>query len=227
MNWPSVSADARVIAVVPALNETRTVAEVVRVLKGVKSIAEVIVVDDGSSDLTAAEAHGAGADRVVKLETNIGKGGALKRGVDAAEAEILFFCDADFIGLTPDHVERLIEPVKAGRLAMCTGLRDRGPFLTSIIRRLPLLSGERALRREIIDGVPERFLRGFRVELALNWFCRVNRLPYGPIPTLGVGQLRKMQKAGVTRGLIGYLTMSWQLADAFLTLRLARNEFLK
>ena len=68
----------KVAAVIPAYNEERTVASVVRAVREAPSISEVIVVDDGSTDRTAQVARQAGA-RVVHLETNVGKGGAMKR----------------------------------------------------------------------------------------------------------------------------------------------------
>jgi hypothetical protein len=148
-------------------------------------------------------------------------------GAAATRAEILFLCDADFVGLGPEHVERILAPVAEGRLMMCTGLRDRGPLLTRLIAHLPLLSGERALRRGVLDGIPRRFLQGFRLEMALNWYCRANRLPYGSVPTLGVGQVRKIEKVGLLRGLAGYAVMIWEVAEAMVRVRFAKQEFLK
>lgn len=228
MNSRSAAAERRrVAAVVPAFNEEKTIAAVVRALKQAPSIEEVIVVSDGSSDRTAEEAERAGADRVVRLEKNVGKGGALLRGIAATGAGILFFCDADFIGLTARHVERLLAPVLSGRLMMCTGLRDRGPLITILIAHLPLLSGERALRREVIEAVPSRFLKGFRVEMALNFSCRARGWPYGSIPTLGVGQVSKIGKVGFWKALPAYAAMIWEIAEALVLARLARKEFLR
>ena len=214
-----------VAAIVPALNEERTIGEVVRTLAASKPIEEVIVVDDGSVDRTLEVAERAGA-RVVRLERTIGKGGALLAGAQATSAEILFFCDADFIGLAPAHVERLLAPVLDGRLIMCAGLRDRGPFMTRLISHLPLLSGERALQRRVIEAVPTRFLEGFRVEMALNYACRARGWKYGSIPTLGVHQVRKMQKVGFWRGLAAYVKMVWEIADALVRVRVSKKEFL-
>ncbi len=226
MNFRSAADEARrASAIVPACNEERTVAEVVRALKSAASVGEVIVVDDGSRDRTADAARRAGADRVLRLERNQGKGGALRHGVAAASHDVLLFCDADLIGLTPAHIERLTAPVLDGRLAMCTGLRDWGPIVTRLIARLPSIAGERALRREIFEGVPPRFLEGFRVEIALGCFCRVNRLPYGRVLTEGVTQRRKMQKVGFFRGLAAYLQMIWQISAALVATCLSADQF--
>ncbi len=71
----------RVLALVPAYNEGEAVSGVVRGVFGY--ISDVLVVDDGSTDDTAAEAAAAGA-KVVRFERNCGKGAALKAGFDAA-----------------------------------------------------------------------------------------------------------------------------------------------
>jgi glycosyltransferase involved in cell wall biosynthesis len=227
MNSRSVSVNAdRTAAIVPAFNEERTVGGIVRALKGARGIDEIIVVDDGSEDRTADEAASAGADQILRLPENIGKGGALQRGVSATSAGILFFCDADFIGLTADHIERLLLPVREGRMAMCTGLRERGPVLDWLIARLPHISGIRALRRELFEGLPARFVRRFRVEIAQEYFCKVNSLACETMPLTGITHVRKMQKIGFTRGLSAYSSMIWQIAEVSLRARRSKNEFL-
>jgi glycosyltransferase involved in cell wall biosynthesis len=68
----------RVAAVIPAYNEARSIANVV---EGIRSVVDrVIVVDDGSSDGTAARARGAGA-QVIGHSTNRGKGTAVRTGL--------------------------------------------------------------------------------------------------------------------------------------------------
>lgn len=216
-----------VAAIVPAFNEEKTVGRVVRTLKATPCIGEVVVASDGSTDRTAEEAEAAGADRVLRLPRNLGKAGAVKAAASATSADILFLVDADLVGLEPAHVARLVAPVADGRLMMCAGLRDRGRWITRILAHLPLLSGERALRRGVLDGVPDRFLKGFRLEIALNWRCRAAGLPYGSVPTLGVDQVRKIEKRGPFRGLLGYAVMMWEIAEAMVRVRFAKREFLQ
>ena len=98
-----------VAAIVPAYNEEATVGGVVAALKSSPLLAEVIVVDDGSSDETAAVAQASGA-RVVR-KPNGGKGSAVLAGVAATDAPVIALFDADLEGLTSDHVERLLAPL--------------------------------------------------------------------------------------------------------------------
>jgi len=56
---------------------------------------EILVVDDGSTDETAAAAERAGADRVVRLAQNGGPAAARNAGIAEARGEIVLFTDAD------------------------------------------------------------------------------------------------------------------------------------
>jgi glycosyltransferase involved in cell wall biosynthesis len=69
----------RRLAVVPAYNESATVASVVGALHREAPEFDVLVIDDGSTDDTAQRAEDAGA-RVVRLPFNLGIGGAVQAG---------------------------------------------------------------------------------------------------------------------------------------------------
>ena len=74
---------------------------------------ELIVVDDGSTDQTSQRATEAGADRVIHLEDNRGKGGAVRAGMLAARGRTIAFTDAD-LSYSPDQVIGLLERVESG-----------------------------------------------------------------------------------------------------------------
>jgi len=76
-------ATASLIAVIPAYQEAATIAEVVSRLRAAMPGLPVLVVDDGSTDGTAALAAGAGAE-VLGGAGNEGKGAALRAGMRAA-----------------------------------------------------------------------------------------------------------------------------------------------
>lgn len=74
---------------------------------------ELIVVDDGSGDTTAEEAARAGADEVISLPANRGKGAAVRTGMLAARGRTLAFTDAD-LAYSPDQLLTLLAKVEEG-----------------------------------------------------------------------------------------------------------------
>lgn len=72
-------ASSELLVVVPALNEAGSVAEVVRGIRACVPDATCLVIDDGSTDATAAIAREAGG-RVLSLPFNLGVGGAMRTG---------------------------------------------------------------------------------------------------------------------------------------------------
>ena len=74
---------------------------------------EVIIVDDGSKDDTSGIAKRAGADSVIRLEQNQGKGAAIRAGVREANGSVVAFTDAD-LSYNPKQVLELVELVEKG-----------------------------------------------------------------------------------------------------------------
>ncbi|HEV3082819.1 MAG TPA: glycosyltransferase family 2 protein [Gemmataceae bacterium] len=93
----------RLSLVLPAWNEGETIGQALReaeaALSSLADDYEIIIVDDGSSDGTAAIAAGVAADnpriRLVKHEHNRGYGAALRSGFQAATLDLVAFTDAD------------------------------------------------------------------------------------------------------------------------------------
>ena len=74
---------------------------------------EIVVVDDGSSDGTAEAARRAGADVVVSLEANRGKGAAVRAGMLAAQGRLRLFTDVD-LAYPPGQLTSLIDALDGG-----------------------------------------------------------------------------------------------------------------
>ncbi|MEU4016353.1 glycosyltransferase family 2 protein [Microbacterium sp. NPDC028030] len=86
-----------VLVVIPALNEEDSVGEVVAAVVAALPSARCLVIDDGSSDATAARARQAGA-QVLSLPYNLGVGGAMRAGFRYARAnghDVVVQVDAD------------------------------------------------------------------------------------------------------------------------------------
>lgn len=83
-----------VSVVVPAFNEEQAIGALVQALAAGAAWHEIIVVDDGSSDATAARAGDAGAT-VVRHPYNKGNGAAVKTGIRRATGEFVLIVDGD------------------------------------------------------------------------------------------------------------------------------------
>jgi dolichyl-phosphate beta-glucosyltransferase len=114
---PAPSGDLRLSVVVPAYNEGqvigRTVSTIRAELAELDGGVEVVVVDDGSSDDTSEAAASAGADQVITLDHNSGKGAAVRSGALAAKGRTVVFTDAD-LAYAPDQIPPLLELVESG-----------------------------------------------------------------------------------------------------------------
>jgi glycosyltransferase involved in cell wall biosynthesis len=93
---------------------------------------ELIVVDDGSTDggvdgIDAGAVPGADGVRVLRDQSNRGKGAALRRGFAAATGDILGVQDAD-LEYDPKDIARLLEPLLEGRADASFGSRTMGGY---------------------------------------------------------------------------------------------------
>ncbi len=129
----------RVLAIVPALDEARSLPGVVAGLRAAPVPLDVCVVDDGSSDDTARVAARAGA-AVLRLPVNLGIGGAVQagylwareRGYDAA-------VQVDGDGQhDPASLPALLAPIADGRADLAVGSRflAEGGFRSTAARRV-------------------------------------------------------------------------------------------
>jgi glycosyltransferase involved in cell wall biosynthesis len=114
--------------VVPAYNEAATITEVLDAVWRLDLDKEIIVVDDGSTDGTAAlvEAWRERGDAILLLQQeNRGKGAAVRRAIAHAGGDIVVIQDAD-LEYDPADVPALIDPIVRGAADVVFGSRLSG-----------------------------------------------------------------------------------------------------
>jgi glycosyltransferase involved in cell wall biosynthesis len=172
-----------------------------------------IVVDNGSSDSTAAVAEALGA--TVVSEPRRGFGAACWAGLQASESEVVCFMDAD-ASFDPLDLPDVVDPVRRGRATLVLGSRRPEPgswpwharlanrVLAAELRRrtgVPLtdLGPMRACRRlGLLElGIEDR-RSGWPLEMVLRahragW--RIDEVPVGYRPRIG-----RSKVTGTVRG---------------------------
>ena len=114
--------ETKVSIVIPAFNESKTIADLIDRIMQLYPEFEIVVIDDGSDDTTAEVAADAGA-RVFSHPYNIGNGAAIKSGIRAANGDIFVFMDADGQH-DPEDIGRMLEYLP--EFDMVVGARAKG-----------------------------------------------------------------------------------------------------
>ena len=220
--------------ILPAKNEAEGLRGTLPALRLAYPEAEIIVVDDGSSDATAAIAREAGAS-VLSPPYSMGNGAAIKRGARAASGEILVFMDADGQH-GAGHVRALLDKLDEG-YDMVVGARDRSGqanlhrgLANGFYNRLAswmtghrihdLTSGFRAVRadrfKEFLHLLPNGF--SYPTTSTMAFFRSAYPVAYVPIPVakrVGNGSHIRPFKDGVR-----FLLIIFKIASLYSPLKL-------
>jgi len=180
----------KVCALLPAYNEADRIGLTIQALRARPEIGEIVVLDDGSTDGTADQARAAGASLVL-TQKNSGKGAALSAAYLAARdfAEVFLLLDAD-LGASAGEAIKLLPPLMHGVADMTVGLlppdsdfaatgQSGGRGLVVRLARWGIrrrtgqtftqpLSGQRAVRRAVLESLGGAFAPGFGVEVDLT-----------------------------------------------------------
>jgi len=212
--------------VIPAYNEAGRIGALLDVVLGHRLVSQVIVVDDGSTDGTAAGAARPGVE-LVSLSPNGGKTAAVRAGAAIASGSHIMLLDADLHGLTRAHLAQLLAPVLAGEAEATISLRGNSPLVWRMIG-IDYISGERVLPADLLRSAlrDQAGLPGFALEVHLNrwWLDKGLRLSVVRWPD--VTNPVKSAKYGLVNGAKRDITM---LRDMFrvISLREACTQILR
>jgi len=182
----------RVLAVIPAYNETGKIGSVIRKIDS-PLVTTKLVVDDGSSDGTSEEATEAGADVVLRHRKNRGVGAAIRTGIDFAQEhdyEVVVILSGDDQH-EPSELPRVLEPILSGECDLVQGSRwieggscpDIGlfrrfstrlyAFLFSLVAGSRITDGTNGFRAFRVG-----MLKEFKIDLRQSWLDTYELEPY-------------------------------------------------
>lgn len=162
--------------IVVARNEADRLGATLAALREAFPAADLIVADDASEDATPHIALQAGA-RLVRAPTRLGKGGAATLAAREVDAGLVVLCDGD-LGESAARLEGLVAAQadlviaafarrEGGGFGIALGAARRAIEAATGRRMEAPLSGQRALRREVLDAVLP-FAPGFGMETGMT-----------------------------------------------------------
>ena len=217
-----------VIVLIPAYQEAERIAATVAAARALPGVTRVLVVDDGSTDGTAALAEDAGAE-VLRMPQNGGKGAAMRAGLATCpgdDDDIFLLLDAD-LGETAAQADRLLQPVLAGEadltiarfpragkagFGLVKGLARMGTWVFTRNWLQAPISGQRACRRWVLQAAP--IADGYGAEVAMNIAAGDAGARIVEVPV-------EMTHAATGRNLAGFKHRGRQFAHIFAALAAA------
>jgi glycosyltransferase involved in cell wall biosynthesis len=168
--------------IMPVYNEISTIETIIRRVESVRLAEKIIVVDDGSTDGTRdllqeiVSKHP--SVELILHEKNMGKGAAVRTGIDAATSDLLLIQDAD-LEYDPRDYTALLQPIYDGTADVVYGSRFLGgprrvamfwhmvankllTLMTNLLYNSILTdmeTGYKLFKREIIQSIPLRSKR--------------------------------------------------------------------
>jgi glycosyltransferase involved in cell wall biosynthesis len=227
---PVASAGGPAAVVIPAYEAEATLPGVLERLRRAAPGAQAIVVDDGSTDGTAAAAERGGA-AVVRQGANLGKGRALAAGIAAARsrgARFVVTMDAD-AQHPPESVSALLAPLEEDRADLVVGARRRDagamPWPRRVTNRLSSAlvsratglpvrdsqSGFRAFTHRVADAVrPAGARYEFETEFLFLAAEAGFRIASVTVPTVYAGARSHFRHGGDTLRLARVFLRHWR-----------------
>ena len=206
-----------IFACIPALNEQATITPIL--INVSKFVDEIYVCDDGSADITAELAISFGA-HLIRHQSNLGKGAALKslfKAIEPFNPDIIVVLDADGQH-NPQDIPKIIEPILKREADFVIGSRfiDGSSLNAPFYRRFGLhiinglilssikdtQSGLRAFSRKALEVVTKAESNGFGVEteqISLAKKCGL-KIVEVPVKMLYGGALITSKKNPISHG---------------------------
>ena len=176
----------KVSVIIPVYDEKHTIEEIVRRVKAQNIASEILIVDDGSTDGTRQiieSMDGEGDIKVILHDRNLGKGAAVRTGIQNASGDVLLIQDAD-LEYDPRDYSSLLQPIEEGLADVVYGSRFLGAARRPVMfwhmlanKLLTLLTN--VLYDTILTDM-ETGYKVFKKEIVEDLKLRANRFDFEP-----------------------------------------------
>lgn len=209
-----------IAVIIPAYNEGNRIKGVLDVLCQIDRLSEIVVVDDGSFDRTMeAVIQVQQCDeriRILHHAKNLGKGQSVYDGLINTTAEVVITLDADLVGLKPEHIYQLIDPVVHHHKDMSIGIFRGGKFYTDFSHWVtPWLSGQRCMWRNKLYGICWKAAEGYGLETAITLAGQRQHWDTKRVIWRGVSHPPSEGHRGLLRGIMNRVKMYAQILRAW------------
>jgi polyisoprenyl-phosphate glycosyltransferase len=99
---------------------------------------------------------------------------------------------------------------------MSVGLFENGRVATDLAQKMaPYLSGQRAVRREVLEMVDHMAISRFGVEVAITQLAEARNIPITEVQLRDLTHVTKEEKLGVLKGFAARMKMYWEIVRWF------------
>lgn len=204
----------KITAIICAYNEEKTIKEVVTTVCDY-FFDEIIVVNDGSTDRTAAilaELSGLPRLKCITLPENKGKGYAMATGVENSTGDIIVFIDADLSNLKKEHFAQLISPIFENEADMVLGQATE-TLINYKINPFKSFTGERALlKKDILPILKDMKTSKFGVETLINLYYQSHEKRIKYVMLVDLKHPTKFQKTSLNQAVSEFIKEGHQIA---------------
>jgi glycosyltransferase involved in cell wall biosynthesis len=187
---PYMKSVPKISCIIPFWNEGEHLFEVLDEISKVRNLIEIICVDDASQEDNSAKIRTRYPQiKLIRLERNLGKSGAIREGLKHAKGDSVLLLDADLRNLNHLEIEQANEAFQQDdHLDMLILRRIQAIRFVKFYRADVLFTGERLLKKADLDIILKGRVNGWQLESVINmWMWRNHKkvlwMPHSGINT--------------------------------------------